>query len=240
MKITGIIPARYASSRFPGKPLIQIAGKSMIQRVFEQAIKAHKISDVMVATDDNRIAEHLSSLQIPYVITSMHHQSGTDRCAEAAAMTDADAIINIQGDEPYINPEQIDAIALLLIQGASIATLVKQIHTDEELFNPHKPKVVLNTKQEALYFSRHSIPHLRNVPESEWLTHHTFYKHIGIYGYLKSVLFQLTQLPVSLLEQAESLEQLRWLENDFKIQCGITQHESLSVDTPEDLKQLMQ
>ncbi len=239
MKITGVIPARYASSRFPGKPLATIAGKSMIQRVYEQARQASKLNDVIVATDDERITAHLSSLQIPFIITSVHHQSGTDRCAEAAANTIADSIINIQGDEPFIYPAQIDEVAQLLIDGANIATLVKQVVTEEELFNPHKPKVVLNKKNEALYFSRHSIPHLRNVPESEWLKQHIFYKHIGIYGYQKNILEQLTQLPVSRLEQAEALEQLRWLENGYTIKCGITQLESASIDTPEDLQAMM-
>ncbi|MFN9882881.1 MAG: 3-deoxy-manno-octulosonate cytidylyltransferase, partial [Bacteroidota bacterium] len=157
MNIITIIPARYASTRFPGKPLIDIEGKSMIQRVYEQAKQARQISEVVVATDDQRIVDHLTSLNIPYVMTDASHQSGTDRCAEAAMHIKADAVINLQGDEPFIDPGQIDAIAQLLNDGARIATLVKPISISEELFNPNKPKVVLNSGGQALYFSRSAI-----------------------------------------------------------------------------------
>ncbi len=238
MKITGIIPARYASTRFPGKPLVDVNGKSMIHRVYEQALKSKWLNEILVATDDDRIASHLLSLQIPYVLTNPNHQSGTDRCAEVMSLSNSDACINIQGDEPFINPEQIDEVADLLMKGASIATLVKQIHAKEELFNPNKPKVILNHKHQALYFSRQAIPFFINKPEREWLNHHTFYKHIGIYGYQKETILAVTQLPQSKLELAESLEQLRWIENGYTIQCSITHYESRSIDTPEDLQQI--
>jgi 3-deoxy-manno-octulosonate cytidylyltransferase (CMP-KDO synthetase) len=237
MKIVGIIPARYASTRFPGKPLIQIDGKSMICRVYEQACKASLLSSVMVATDDERIAQHLIVHNIPYVITSTLHASGTDRCAEVLQHLKCDAVINIQGDEPFIYPEQIDEVAKLLIAGAPIATLIKKVINDDELNNPNKPKVVVNKQLQALYFSRFAIPYLRNdkLPKTEA---HTFYKHIGIYGYQAEVLKQITALPQSALECAESLEQLRWLENGFTIQCGITECESIAIDTPEDLEKI--
>lgn len=238
MKIIGIIPARYASTRFPGKPLIDIQGKSMIQRVYEQACRAERLSHVLVATDDVRIEEHLKVLNIPYIMTSSHHNSGTDRCAEVLQSEHCDAVINIQGDEPFIYPEQIDEVAALLLQGAGIATLIKKIMDEQELQNPNKPKVVVNKQLQALYFSRYAIPYLRNESTAP-LYAHTYYKHIGIYGYRQEVLRQITQLPLSSLEIAESLEQLRWLENGYTIQCGITQYESLAIDTPEDLIKLM-
>lgn len=238
MNIVTIIPARYASTRFPGKPLIDIEGKSMIQRVYEQAKQARQISEVVVATDDQRIVDHLTSLNIPYVMTDASHQSGTDRCAEAAMHIKADAVINLQGDEPFIDPGQIDAIAQLLNEGARIATLVKPITISEELFNPNKPKVVLSSGGQALYFSRSAIPHLRNIPEQDWVNHHTYFKHIGIYGYDKGTLQRLSKLGISSLEQAECLEQLRWMENGFSITCAITNQESYSIDTPEDYRNL--
>ncbi len=238
MKIIGIIPARYASTRFPGKPLIEIHGKSMVQRVYEQARKATLLNDVLVATDDERIANHLHMLNIPFAITSALHNSGTDRCAEVVQNLTCDAVINIQGDEPFIYPEQIDEVAMLLKQGAGIATLIKKITEQEEIHNPNKPKVVVNKHRQALYFSRYAIPYLRNETK-EPLNAHSFYKHIGIYGYQKETLLQITQLPLSTLEIAESLEQLRWLENGYSIQCDITQYESIAIDTPDDLRKII-
>ncbi|MFN7013373.1 MAG: 3-deoxy-manno-octulosonate cytidylyltransferase [Bacteroidia bacterium] len=239
IQITGIIPARYASTRFPGKPLVLIEGKTMIQRVYEQSQKSKLLNRVVVATDDERIYNHVISFGGEVVMTSSHHQSGTERCAEVAQKIIADAYINIQGDEPYIHPEQIDEVALLLQkQKVEIATLVKQISDSEELFNVNKPKVVISTDNRALYFSRQTIPYLRDVEKSKWLNHHNFYKHIGIYGYKRNVLLKLVKLPISVIEKAEALEQLRWLENGYHIYTSITQFESYSVDTEADLKSL--
>lgn len=241
MKIIGIIPARYASSRFPGKPLVDIAGKSMIQRVYEQARKATQLTDVVVATDDDRIEQHVKGFGGNVVMTSEHHQSGTDRCFEAFGKfcADADVVINIQGDEPFIHPEQIDLVASCFSsEKVEIATLVKKIVSNEELFNVNTPKVLLNKYKEAIFFSRQTIPHIRGKEESEWLSSFTFYKHIGIYAYRTKVLAEITALKQSSLELAESLEQLRWIENGYKLKVEITDFESVAVDTPEDLKKL--
>jgi 3-deoxy-manno-octulosonate cytidylyltransferase (CMP-KDO synthetase) len=239
IQITGIIPARYASTRFPGKPLVLIDGKTMIQRVYEQSKKSKLLNRVVVATDDERIYKHVISFGGEVVMTATHHQSGTERCAEVAEKIIADAFINIQGDEPYVHPEQIDEVALLLQkQEVEIATLIKQITDSEELFNVNKPKVVIGADNRALYFSRQTIPFLRDLEQAQWLNHQTFYKHIGIYGYKRNVLLNLVKLPMSLLEKAEALEQLRWLENGYSIYTSITQLESYSVDTEADLKSL--
>lgn len=241
MKITGIIPARYASTRFPGKPLIDIGGKTMIQRVYEQAQKANKLTAVIVATDDDKIKNHVESFGGKVMMTASTHQSGTDRCFEAIQQFDktSDAVINIQGDEPFIQPEQIDLLASCFENAATeIATLAKIISAKEDIFNPNVPKVILNTKNEAIYFSRHGIPFFRNAPEDEWINKHTYYKHIGIYGYKTSILGKITALKQSPLELAESLEQLRWIENGYKINVKITDFESVAVDVPDDLKKL--
>lgn len=241
MNILGIIPARYASTRFPGKPLIDIGGISMIRRVYEQARKAGSLTEVIVATDDSRIEEHVRSFGGNVVMTSPDHPSGTDRCFEAATKfgKTADVVINIQGDEPFIRPEQIDLVASCFSSDdVQIATLVKKINNKEELFNPNIPKVLLNIRKEAMYFSRQTIPHIRGTAESEWLTAHIFYKHIGIYAYRKDILAQITALERSGLELAESLEQLRWLEGGYKIKTEITDFESVAVDSPEDLQKL--
>jgi 3-deoxy-manno-octulosonate cytidylyltransferase (CMP-KDO synthetase) len=241
MNIVGIIPARFASTRFPGKPLIDIAGKTMIQRVYEQAKKANSISEVVVATDDERIAQHVQSFGGNVVMTSENHQSGTDRCFEAIEKFEinADVVINIQGDEPFIQPEQIDLVASCFsLKETELATLVKKISTNEELFNPNTPKVLLNSNKEAIYFSRQTIPHIRGKEQNDWLKQHTFYKHIGIYGYRTDVLATITQLKQSSLELAEALEQLRWLENGYKIKVEITDFESVAIDTPDDLQKL--
>jgi len=241
MNIVGIIPARYESSRFPGKPLIDIGGKSMIQRVYEQAKKSTSLTDVVVATDDARIEQHVKSFGGNVVMTGMDHQSGTDRCFEAIKRfsPDSDVVINIQGDEPFIHPEQIDLVASCFNSDkVKIATLVKKISTNEELFNPNTPKVLLNKNKEAIYFSRQTIPHIRNKEQNEWLKQHTFYKHIGIYAYTTKVLGEITALKQSSLELAEALEQLRWIENDYTIKAEITELESVAIDAPEDLKKL--
>jgi len=240
MKILGVIPSRYASTRFPGKPLVQIDGKSMIRRVYEQASKSSLLYAVVVATDDQRIADEVISFGGRYVFTSDTHQSGTDRCAEVVShFPDADAVVNIQGDEPFIDPEQIDLVARCFDDDqVQLATLVKSITNAEDLFNPNIPKVVLNAMQEAIYFSRQTIPYVRNQQATQWLTAHSYYKHIGIYGYTVTALQAITQLPPSSLELAENLEQLRWLENGYKIKVRITTLETLAIDTPEDLKKL--
>ncbi len=246
MSLTSIvvIPARYASTRFPGKPLADIGGKSMIQRVYEQAQKATSIAAVYVATDDVRIAEHVRKFGGKVVMTAETHQSGTDRCEEATqkieAQIRADIVVNIQGDEPFIQPQQIDALVVLFEQKETqIATLVKPIEKEAVLWDVNKPKVVRGANGNALYFSRQCIPYLRNTAKEDWLQSHTFFKHIGVYAYRRSTLQEITRLSPSLLEQSESLEQLRWLENGFSVQTAVTHFESPSVDTPKDLEMIL-
>ncbi|MDX5421360.1 MAG: 3-deoxy-manno-octulosonate cytidylyltransferase [Hymenobacteraceae bacterium] len=240
MEVLGIIPARYASTRFPGKPLTNINGKSMILRVYEQAKKSG-LADVLVATDDERILQHVQSFGGKAVMTAEHHQSGTDRCFEAYKLHDVpyEYIVNIQGDEPFIKPEQINLlIACFQNPQTQLATLIKKVVSPEELFNVNAPKVVINQAKEALYFSRQPIPYCRNVPNDIWHKQHTYYKHIGIYGYRADILEQITQLPPSSLELAESLEQLRWLEHGFRIATALTEFETIGIDTPEDLERV--
>ncbi len=241
MAILGVIPARYASTRFPGKPLTDIGGKTMIRRVYEQAKKATKLGDVVVATDDQRIADEVHAFHGNVVMTADTHRSGTDRCAEAVLKVAGnwDAVINIQGDEPFILPEQIDLLAALFLDDTvEIGTLVKKLSDPSDLDNPNTIKVVLDMEGNGIYFSRSPIPHIRGVERSAWLDKHLFYKHIGIYGYRTSVLARLTKLAPGSLEQVESLEQLRWLENGYTIRTAFTELETLSVDTPEDLDKL--
>lgn len=241
MIIIGIIPARYGSTRFPGKPLVDIGGKSMVQRVYEQAKKSVQLSEVIVATDDKRIEEHVKGFNGKVVMTSDQHQSGTDRCFEAmeAFSVKADVVINIQGDEPFIHPGQIDEIASCFKDpDVQLATLVKKISTQEELFNVNIPKVLLNKKKEAIYFSRQTIPFIRGKKQEEWLENHTFFKHIGIYAYKASVLKEITSLKTTVLESLEGLEQLRWIENGYKIKVELTDYESVAVDVPDDLQKL--
>lgn len=240
MKILGIIPARYASTRFPGKPLVEIAGKSMIRRVYEQSVKCPHLAGVLVATDDERIFNHVTDFGGKAVMTSSNHTSGTDRCAEVALQyPNHEVVINIQGDEPYIDPEQISNLALCFDDpDTQIATLVKKITSSEELFNTNSPKVILNKHSEAIYFSRSPLPHIRGKQPEDWLNHFTYFKHIGIYGYRADVLQQITRLSVSSLEKAESLEQLRWIENGYRVKVAETELETIAIDTPEDLKKL--
>jgi 3-deoxy-manno-octulosonate cytidylyltransferase (CMP-KDO synthetase) len=240
VKILGIIPARYASTRFPAKALATIAGKTMIQRVVEQAWQAKTLSGVVVATDDERIASHVRSFGGDVVLTGTHHQSGTDRCFEAAQKTGEsfDYVMNIQGDEPFIQPAQINLLASVLDGKTELATLVKVIDDAVTLNNPSTPKVVLNTRGEAMYFSRQTIPYQRDKQPGEWLQHHQYYKHIGIYAYRSDVLAAITELPPSPLEKAEALEQLRWLENGYRIQAVVTEYDSHGIDTPEDLERV--
>jgi 3-deoxy-manno-octulosonate cytidylyltransferase (CMP-KDO synthetase) len=235
MKILGIIPARYGSTRFEGKPLALINGKMMIQRVYEQACKADRLSEVVVATDDERIYNAVLGFGGKAVMTSTNHKSGTDRCREVVDKVGAgfEAVINIQGDEPYINPLQINQIAELISdKDTPIASLCKPVHDAEELASPNAVKVVFDKNGKALYFSRFAIPYLRNKVER------TFYKHIGIYAYKTLTLREISALPQSGLELAESLEQLRWLENGYTVRMGVTEFESFSVDVPEDITKI--
>lgn len=240
MKIIGIIPARYASTRFPAKPLVDIGGKTMIQRVYEQALKCN-LDKVVVATDDERISAEVTGFGGEFVMTSAHHQSGTDRCAEVTKkLPGYDVVINIQGDEPFIDPKQVALVAsCFLDKEVKIATLIKAIDTKEELFNANIPKVVINSNQQAIYFSRHPIPFIRGAENNaDWPKTHQFYKHIGIYGYQTETLLAITKLAPSSLELAESLEQLRWIENGYQIQTKVTDIETIAIDTPEDLKKI--
>jgi 3-deoxy-manno-octulosonate cytidylyltransferase (CMP-KDO synthetase) len=242
MKIIGIIPARYASTRFPGKPLAQIQGKSMVQRVYEQAKSARKLEDVWVATDDLRIEEHVLSFGGKVVMTMREHPSGTDRCFEALQKSGipADAVINIQGDEPFIQPAQIDALADLITKPeVNIATLVKRITDPSLLLDVNKVKVVLDKNNKALYFSRSPIPYFTGVPNELILSKGAFYKHVGIYAYTVETLRTITHLEKSFLEQTESLEQLRWLENGVSIYTALTSFESPAIDTPDDLEKML-
>ena len=239
--VLGLIPARFASTRLPGKPLVDLGGLSMIQRVVTQARLA-QLARVVVATDDERIQEHVLGFGGEAVLTRPEHPSGTDRLWEAfqqlGSPADVHCIVNIQGDEPFIHPAQINALVDLFTDPATapdIATLVKPVVSVEELFSPHLPKVVLSQRGQALYFSRHPVPYQRQRPEAEWLAHHRYLRHLGLYAYRPAVLQQLTQLPVSPLEAAESLEQLRWLEAGFHIRCAETELDAFGIDTPEDV-----
>ncbi|MFU8843087.1 MAG: 3-deoxy-manno-octulosonate cytidylyltransferase [Bacteroidales bacterium] len=241
MRVLGIIPARYESSRFPGKPLATIKGKPMIQRVYEQASQSRVLQKLVVATDDNRIIKVVEGFGGKAILTKTDHSSGTERCSEVVKGLEAegktfDIIINIQGDEPYINPSQIEEVSsCFLDQSVSIATLIKRIDSADELFSPHVVKVVFDRFENALYFSRHAVPYRQKVEESEWLNGLVYFKHIGIYAYKPEILKNIVLLKTSVLEQAESLEQLRWLEHGFQIRVKETQYESHAVDTPEDL-----
>lgn len=237
MKILGIIPARYASTRFPAKPLADIAGKTMIEWVYSQAKKSSKLDQVIVATDNNKIYNHVKEKGGEVCMTSEDHVSGTDRCAEALLLTKEkyDYVINIQGDEPFINPGQIDLLASLLDGSVELGTLIKKITSPEELHNNNIVKVITNMRHEAIYFSRSALPHLRNVAPENWLSQRNYYKHIGMYGYRADILHDITRLEPSSLEKAESLEQLRWIENGYAIKVAETDIESMGIDTPEDL-----
>ena len=237
MKVVGIIPARYNSTRFPGKPLAMIKGKTMIQRVCEQAWKS-KLDAVVVATDDIRIADEVLKFGGKYVMTDPRHQSGTDRCCEAVQMLEEqyDAVINIQGDEPFIDPRHIDLLVDLISRDdTQLASLVKRVEDAEDLFGSTKVKVVMDKTGKALYFSRNPIPFMQNVAHEKWLQKGRFYQHIGIYAYKTETLHQIAKMQPSALEQAESLEQLRWLENGLSIRMAVVAGESISIDTPDDL-----
>lgn len=244
MKFIGIIPARYASTRFPGKPLADMNGKPMIRRVYEQV--ESELDAVWVATDDERIEQAVRHFGGRVVMTSDTHRSGTDRCYEAYTKVGVgyDIVVNIQGDEPFIQPGQIRALKACFADPAvEIATLVKPFGAEDDfekdLFNPNSPKVVLNKNREAMYFSRSVIPYVRGKEYTQWLAAHTYYKHIGLYAYRAETLRAITRLEPSPLEKAESLEQLRWLENGYKIKVGITDQETIGIDTPEDMEKAL-
>ena len=239
--ILGIIPARYASSRFPGKPLVMINGKSMLQRVYEQAKLSNLLNKIIIATDDKRIEEHAKSFGAEVVITKEEHPSGTDRCFEAYQLLNKkfDYVLNIQGDEPFLHPDQINTFSKICDGSTKIATQMIKCNSYEVLFDKGEVKIVLNENNEALYFSRSVIPFIKNVDEKNWHTHFDYYRHAGMYAYRVDVLEKITQLPVSTLEKAESLEQLRWLQNGFKIKCAITNYDSHCIDTPEDIEKVL-
>jgi len=242
LRFVCIIPARYSSTRFPGKPLVDIGGKTMIQRVYEQASKV--LADVYVATDDQRIFDTVLAFGGKAIMTSDQHKSGTDRCYEAFTKLEEwfDVVINVQGDEPFIQPEQIIELQKCFAEPETqIATLAKKI-TEKDgiqfLNNPNNPKLVINSRNEAMYFSRSVIPYIRGSETKDWISRHDYLKHVGIYAYRADILHELTVLEQSPLEIAESLEQLRWLENGYRIMVGFTDVETVGIDTPEDLEKV--
>ncbi len=242
MNIVGIIPSRYSSTRLPGKPLALIGDKPMVQWVYENCSKG--LEHVFVATDDQRIVDAVEAFGGKAVMTRVDHTSGTDRCAEAAKNIkekyglNSDVIINIQGDEPFFNPDILQDIKKSFEnRETQIATLIQEATEQDHIFNPGEAKVVLNHKSEAIFFSRSPIPYLRNIEQSEWLKNHTYYRHLGIYAYRIDTLNKIVELEPSILEKAESLEQLRWIENGIPVTCVITDmDETMCIDTPEDLK----
>lgn len=239
MKIIGIIPARYESSRFPGKPLIDLKGKTMIQRVYEGAKKSTKLSQVIVATDDKRIYDHVKSFGGEVMMTFDSHTNGTDRCAEVASKVDCDVVINIQGDEPLVDYRQLDELCTAFDDEAvSIATLGIKGVTDEERHNPNRIKIVLDDKSDAIYFSRSPIPNTDNG-NAEIINEFPFYRHIGLYAYKLDTLEQLTMLSSTLLEKVESLEQLRWLYYGYKIRVVETTIETPNIDVPDDVEKVL-
>jgi 3-deoxy-manno-octulosonate cytidylyltransferase (CMP-KDO synthetase) len=241
-RFIAIIPARYASTRFPGKALAQIEGKPMVQHVYERCREV--LEHVYVATDDERIANAVKGFGGRFVMTSPDHPSGTDRCAEAARVLQQtvgfEFVLNVQGDEPYLNPEQLSLLMeCFKDQKAEVATLVTPITHHEVLFDPNKVKAVMRSDAAALYFSRQPIPFQRDVLPDDWLKQHAYFLHLGLYGFKKEVLERIVQCSPSKLEQAEKLEQLRWLENGFTIKIAVSDHSSIGVDTPEDLQLLL-
>ena len=237
LKFIAIIPARYASTRFPGKPLAMLGGKPVIQRVYEQVTRV--LPEAWVATDDERIRQAVDAFGGHVVMTRANHKSGTDRIEEAAEKinTDADVIVNIQGDEPFIQPAQIEEVCRQFDDPTTqIATLGKPFTTMDAVDNPNSPKIVTDVRGFALYFSRSVIPFVRGEEHATWLDHFPYLKHLGIYAYRRDVLREVTQMPQSPLEKAESLEQLRWLQNGYRIRVGLTDVETVGIDTPADLE----
>ncbi len=240
-RVVGVIPARYASQRLPAKPLLDLLGKTMVQRVYEQAKQSRTLHRVVVATDDERIARVVREFGGEVVVTPPEIKSGSDRVAAVAARDDGDIFLNIQGDEPLIAPEMIDQAARILIDDAQahVGTLAKRITSVEELLNPSVVKVVVDKNSYALYFSRSIIPFVRDEAEpAKWLTKRTFYKHIGLYVFRKEFLLGFAKMPESGLEQAERLEQLRILENGFRIKVGFTEYDSIPIDTTADVERV--
>lgn len=239
--ILGIIPARYASTRFPGKPLADIKGKTMLQRVYEQSCKSKLLSEVIIATDDERIASHCRELGAGYVMTRAEHPSGTDRCFEAYSLRGKkyDYVLNVQGDEPFLDPQQIDSLVKVCDGNIEIATQMIKCSDHSVLFDPGEVKITLSDNQEALYFSRNVIPFIKNVDQKDWHKHFEYYRHVGMYAYRVDILEKITRLKPSLLEKAESLEQLRWLEHGYRIKCVETDFDSHCVDTPEDIDKVL-
>ena len=244
MDFIGIIPARYASTRFPGKPLVDIKGNTMIERVYEQ--DSISLDHVYVATDDQKIVDEVSRFGAKVVMTDSAHKSGTDRLAQAIQIIqnhltiNFDVVINIQGDEPFIKPEQIEEIKTCFgDKNTEIATLVKAIENSEDIFDENKPKVIVDKNMNAICFSRSPIQYLRNTPKLDWVKRHKYFRHNGMYAYKTETLLKLTKLNESVLEKAESLEQLRWIENGYKIKVAKTNYDTLGVDTPEDLQRIL-
>lgn len=248
MKFIAIIPARYASTRLPGKPLASLAGKPVIQHVYQHVAQCTALTDVIVATDDERILDAVQGFGGNAMMTRADHKCGTDRCLEAMNSwlkqhpeTDAEdlVVVNIQGDEPFVHPEQVsDLCRCFENQQTDIATLARPYSPSdswEDLQNPNTPKVVFDKHNRAILFSRSIIPYLRNVPQEQWLMHHTFYRHVGMYAYRATILQTIATLAPTPLELAESLEQLRWLENGYTIRVAVTHHATIGIDTPEDL-----
>jgi len=240
MKIFGIIPARYDSSRFPGKPLVNIQGKPMIQRVYEQASRCISLSGLVVATDDERINQCVNAFGGKVFLTSRNHRSGTERCNEATGyfenLSSYDIIINIQGDEPFIDPRQLDQLAECFVKNdIQIGTLIKKIISRDELFDTNVVKVIFDKNFRAIYFSRQTLPYFRGKETQTWLENGSYYKHVGLYGYTVGVLKTIVMLPESMLEKAESLEQLRWIENGYSVYLRETEYDSIAIDSPADL-----
>lgn len=242
-KIIGIIPARYGSTRFPGKLLLTIKGKTMVRLVYENATKT--VENVWIATDDERIYNEMERFGGNVVMTSIKHESGTDRCSEAIDLIERktsqtfDIVLNIQGDEPFLEREQLEQlIKCFEDEKVQIATLIKKIENLDDLLNENRPKVLINKQNEAIYFSRSAIPFIQGEKQDNWLKLHTFYKHIGLYGFRKNILQEITKLPKSTLEMAEKLEQLRWIEHCYKIKVDFTDKESICIDNEDDLKKI--
>ncbi len=243
MRVLAIIPARYASTRFPGKPLAIIDGKSMIRRVYEQCQECRDLSRIIVATDSKAISTHVAGFGGQVIMTSEHHRSGTERCAEVLEklrrtkdFVPPDVVVNVQGDEPFIEPQQItEVIRIFREPGVMISTLAKKIRSAKDITNPNVVKVVFGSDHRAMYFSRSPIPYVRNHSPEAWPEHADFFKHVGIYGYRPEILENLVTLPVSPMEKAESLEQLRWLDAGFSITVAETEYETIAIDTPADL-----
>lgn len=241
MSVLAIIPARYASTRFPGKPLALIKDKSMLQRVYEQTKRSRRLAEVIVATDDERIEEHARRFGAEVILTRSDHPSGTDRCFEAYTKLNKkfDYVLNVQGDEPFLDPRQIDSLAEVCDGKSEIITQMIKCNSHEVLFDTGEVKIVLNDQKEALYFSRSVIPYVKNMPEKDWHTQFDYYRHVGMYAYRVDVLEKICALKPSTLEKAESLEQLRWLENGYKIKCVETEFDSHCIDSPEDIEKVL-